>query len=144
VVAHGDANAAQGRDHIRSDGKVLLLHSDVGVDNRDDWPEPRMHAEKLVLRRRLADGNRNDAGGASAFDAVQIAPQGAIFLIFGVELLLDLRRTAGGGVVILGLGLGCRLAYLFRRVGHFSSFLCCLLKHSRLGFGCQRFEPTAT
>src|SRR5208282_2386630 len=127
----------------RGDGKVLLLHSDLDVDNRDDWPEPRLHAEKFVLRRRLADGNRNDAGGASAFDAVQIAPQGAKFLLFGVEFLLARRRDAAGGVVIFGLGLGCRLAYLFRRVGHFSSFLAACRITAASASAAVRLRPSS-
>ena len=61
-----------------------------------------VRAEELVLRRGLADGDRDDTDGAGAFHAVQIAAQGAEFFFVRIKLLLLLRGDAGvtdvGGV----------------------------------------------
>jgi hypothetical protein len=65
-------------------------------------------SEEFVARRRLADGNCDDAHGTRAFDGVQVAAQGAEFGFVGVELLLDLRQDAG----VLRFG-------FFRRLGRF-------------------------
>jgi hypothetical protein len=51
-----------------------------------------MNSKEFVLRRRLADGDGDNASGAGPFDAGEIAPYRAEFLLFGVKLLIMQNR----------------------------------------------------
>jgi hypothetical protein len=59
-----------------------------------------MSTKKLILTRRLADGNRDDADGACPFHTIEITSQGTEFLLVGIKLLFDRWRDFFGGVSI--------------------------------------------
>ena len=91
--------AAQRSDHVGGDREICTLHADFMIDDRHDRSKRWMRPKELVLGRRLADRDRNDAGGASAFNARKIAPQRAEFALFFVELFLSrvqLSHVVGG------------------------------------------------
>src|SRR5262245_61451321 len=85
VVGDCDPDSRQCNHHVVGHGEELPLHPNLDVDDRDDRPEVRMRPEEFVRLRLLADGDRHDADGASAFNTWEIATKLLKFALVFVE-----------------------------------------------------------
>ena len=73
MVGNRDANAGQRLHHAGRHREVVPLHPHLGVHHGDDRAELRVGAKELILGRRLANGDGNDAGSTGTFHTRKVA-----------------------------------------------------------------------